>query len=366
MTLILVSLPGAVRARTVLEGSVDGYVHQQMAAGHIPGLALAVVRNHRVEKVSAYGVASLEFGVPVSTKTRFHVASISKSFTSIAIMKLVEQGRLSLNGRLGEVLDGLPPAWREVKISQLLDHTSGLPDVMIDSEKSLDTIADTADEALKLLREKPLDFETGSQWRYNQTNYLLLSLVIERLSGKPFADFCQAELFAPLKLPSPVFADSREIVADRATVYTAFGRDGTDEPDPMHLHVLSYRMSSIVYPAGGLNISVMDFAKWVLALMDAKLISRASLDALWTPARRNDGTVIEDVPPGSEVWKNGGRGWMLAPNAEHPAAGHLGGARGSFMVYPKDALAVIVLTNLQGAQPDQLAEHIARLYTGSR
>jgi len=344
---------------------LDAYVQAEMTRRHIPGLALAVIQGQQLRKMSTYGYASVEYSVPVQPATVFHLASISKVFTSVAVMVLVDSGKLNLDDRIGKYLDGLPPKWQSISIRRLLSHTSGLPDFLTNPEVSLATVADTPQGTLKALRSRPMDFEPGSRWQYNQTNYMLLSMLIEKLSGQSFAQFCKSHLFAPLSLESAVFADQRAVVANRATEYTRL--DLTNEANPMldHAELLDYRMAPILYPGGGMNISVADFSRWLMALTAGKLISKQSLETLWMPAQLKDGKSVDGLEYPAP-WTSYGLGWMLNPHGNHPQAGHMGGARTSMAVFPKDDLAVIVLTNLQGDEPDSLLTEIANRYLAVR
>jgi len=319
-----------------------------MTKRRIPGLALAVIRRGRIEKITSYGYANAEFSVPVTSSTLFQVASITKEFTSVGVMELVEAGELKLDDRIGAYLDNLPVKWRDVTIRQLLNHTSGLPDII---NKASESLAETPDEALQLLRDKPLDFATGSQWAYNQTNYMLLQLLIEKVSGLSFEQFCKARLFAPLQLSSPTFG-GQVIINQRASIYTAVVV-GADPPKVLdRLEIYNAKMIPMLYSAGGLNIPIEDFAHWIVALLNGKLISTASLEDLWTPARLNDGHTFDSY----------GLGWWLALQSPHPAVGGNGGGRASFFAYQKDGLVVIVLTNLLGSNPQSLVDAIGHQY----
>lgn len=355
------SLMSTARAvDTSLDHRVDDYVRAEMSQRKVPGAALVVIRDARIERIASYGVANIELAVPVSPQTLFHVASISKAFTAVGVMVLVEDRKLALDDRIGTHLEGLPASWQRVKVRQLLNHTSGLPDIMIDAEVSLETVADSAGDALEILRTRPVDFEPGTQWRYNQTNYLLASLLIQKLSGLPFEQFCAVRLFAPVKLTGPVFADGRAVVANRATLYTVL--DFSPAAASLdHLNVLDYRMAPIVYPAGGLNISASDFGSWLLALMRGQLISEASLRELWKPAVLNDGSVVDSLPF-PKPWRNSGLGWLMNLQAAHPVIGATGGSRAAVAIFPTHHLAVVVLTNLEGSQPDSITTGVAELY----
>ena len=346
-----------------VDRSVDAYVRDVMAKRHIPGLALSVIRRGQVERVASYGQASLEFSVPVSAGTLFSVASVTKTFTAVGVMKLMEAGKLKLDDSIGTYLGGLPDRWRAVTIRQLLGHTSGLPDVV--KSPIPDPIAETPEEATSILRDRPMDFAPGTRYRYNQTNYLLLGLLIEKLSGQPYAQFMQTELFAPAELSDPKFGDTHALIANRGPMYTPRHVPATGD-SAADLELAQWKTPPMLYPANALNISAKDLARWLVVLMGERVINRASLEALWTPVRFNDGRVYE-IPPSSDYpWRNQGLGWLLVPDQRHPAAGGSGGGSAAFLWYPKDSLAVVVLTNTQGANPDwSVVGDIARMYLGS-
>ena len=186
-------------------------------------------------------------------------------------------------------------------------------------------------------------------------------MLIEKVSGQPFVQFCNERMFRPLNLKGPQFGDSRAVIQNRATVYTPY-RYGAGKPAVLdHAEVLNYEFSPMTYPFDGLNISIADFATWLNALLNGKLIRESSLEEMWMPAKLNDGSVPQR-PPSSALWRSYGLGWVVAPQAEHPIAGGTGGIRTAFFVYPKDKLAVIVLTNGQATRPEQFADQIAQRY----
>src|SRR5262249_14133423 len=131
-----------------------------------------------------------------------------------------------------------------------------------------------------------------------------------------------------------------------------------------HIEALDYRASPMLDPAGGLNISITDFSRWLVALQDGKLLKEQSLKILWTPAPLNDGSAVDKLKFPAP-WRSYGLGWMLSPQGDHPRAGHMGGARTSLGVFPRDDLAIVVLTNLQGDDPDSLVTAIAKMYLGA-
>lgn len=335
---------------------VDAFLAAEMAKRNIPGLAVAIVREGRVVKVASYGKANLELEVPVTERTVFQINSTTKSFSSVAVLMLVEAGMLRLDDPIGDHLDSLPRSWRAVTIRQLLNHTSGLPDV-VDQANGGALLARNVGAALRLLAEAPLLFKPASKWSYNQTNYMLLGMLIEKKSGMPFAQFCLEKEFKSLGITGAAFGDARVVVPNRATGYTKY----SNVPGPPTVldrpQNVWYEFEPILYTAAALNLSAKDFATWLAGLLGGKLISRQSLEEIWKPTTLADGTTVHLGGP-----RGYGLGWPVVDRKKHRAAGGSGGARAGFFVYPDDDLAVIVLTNLSGAGPESLVEGIAAIY----
>src|SRR6187455_1038662 len=143
----------------------DAWIRSEMATRRIPGMAVAVVQDGKMVFEKAYGLANVEFNVPVTTSTRFIIASTTKAWAATAIMMLVQQGKVGLNQPVGELLPGLPPSWQSVPVWRLMSHTSGLPDVMLNGNTG-EMISHNRDSALMLAGAKPLEFAVGAQWSY--------------------------------------------------------------------------------------------------------------------------------------------------------------------------------------------------------
>jgi CubicO group peptidase (beta-lactamase class C family) len=345
-----------------LDRSVDAYIRDVMTKRHIPGLALAVIKQGRIDRLASFGQASVEFSVPVTPATLFHVASVTKSFTAVGVIKLAEAGKLKLEDPIGSHLDGLPESWRDVTVRELLSHTSGLPDIV--KPGNPDPVAETPEQAIALLRNRPKGFAAGTQYRYDQTDYMLLGLLIEKLSGKSYVQFCETELFAPATLNDPQFGDSHTLIKNRGPIYTPYKFDETGTPAPAgHLQVQNWKSPPMVYPNNGLNISVRDLARWLVSLMNYKIISQGSLQVLMTPLRLKDGSPSEIPASPYYPWRGEAVGGLLVvPDAKHPAAGGTGGPYAAYLLYPRDKLAVVVLTNTQESNPDWIVGDIAQRY----
>lgn len=167
--------------------SIDVFIKNEMQKRKIPGLQLAIIKDGKIIKTGNYGLANVQDSVPVSDKTVFTINSITKAFTGVAIMQLVEAGKLELSAPVSGYLTDLPVAWKAVTIQQLLSHTSGIPDIVDEEEAVL--ISPDPEEAWKKVLASPMDFIPGEKFSYNQTNYLLLGRVIDKLSGMPFQEF---------------------------------------------------------------------------------------------------------------------------------------------------------------------------------
>ena len=184
--LAIIILLGTASAQT---NAVDSFLKRQMKELRIPGMQVTIVQHGKIALNKSYGMANLQDSVPVNNKSIFAINSCTKAFTGVAIMQLVEEGKIELAAPVSRYLDGLPSEWQPVTIKQLLTHISGLPDVLRLFNPTTHGIGEFGNEAAvwEKLKTMPMEFRTGEQFRYNQTNYVLLGKIIDKLSGKPFA-----------------------------------------------------------------------------------------------------------------------------------------------------------------------------------
>lgn len=335
----------------------DAWLRAEMAARQIPGMAVTVVRDGKVVFERAYGLANLEHEVPATTRTRFVIASTTKVWAGTAIMMLVEQGKVRLDQPIGELVPDLPTAWRAIPVRRLLSHTSGLPDV-IESPNTGTLLARTRDSALMIAGAKPLDFAAGTQWAYNQTNYVLLGMLIERVTGTPFMTWILEQIARPLGLETAIFGDSRAVVPGRATHYTRWALSAAGPPAVLDsLRVTSYLYESWMHLAAGLNTSATDLARFADAVRAGRVVSPATRDTMWTAIALADGTVFRFGGTSGM-----GLGWAVDDDPAGKVVSMSGGATASLRVYPSRKLSVAVLTNLQGAGPEQLSQGVAEFF----
>lgn len=327
---------------------LDDFIKAQMIDRKIPGLQLAVIKDNEIVKTASYGIANLQDNVPVTDNTVFTINSITKAFVGIAVMQLVEQGKIDLDAHPLDYISDIPEAWNIVTIRQLLTHTSGLPDIMSNDAKLISDQGDAA--AWDLVKQLPMDFKPNTQFRYNQTNYLLLGKIIEQVSGETFEDFIRKYQLAKVGMPRTIesgFAHMEMVIPAQARGYTYYKTGNLTnvyEEFPPYLRT-----------AAGMSSNAAEMANWLMALQSGQLLESKSLITLWTPAILDNGKT-----GGFNRFLNGyALGWPVVRRAEHPAVAPAGGDRAFVIIYPKDNLSVVILTNLMGAGPDQFADEVA-------
>ena len=329
--------------------SITSFLQDEMIKRNIPGLQVAIIRNGKVELVKSFGFANIENRVKVNDSAVFSINSATKAFTGLAIMQLVEEGKINLQGTISSYLDSLPDQWKEIKIYQLLTHTSGLPD-LVDIRKGGFVKGLKYPEALKAIREYPMEFTAGTQMRYNQTNYVLLGQIIEKLSGKSFEKFIQERQFDPAGMKRTGFGDSRDIIMDKAPTYRLskiternFVKGKTLER--------TWEEFTELRATAGINSSASELANWILSLQNGILLKPQSLKTMWEAGKLNNGN-----------YSGWALGWVARRNTAPRAVAGIGGARSWFYVYPDHHLAIIILTNLSTDQPEDLAPEVASFY----
>jgi CubicO group peptidase (beta-lactamase class C family) len=319
-----------------------------MQERQIPGLQLAVIQNGKVVLKRNFGLASLQYQVPVTDASLFSINSATKAFAGVAVMQLVQQGKIDLAAPIGQYLTGLPSAWQAVTVTQLLNHTSGLPDVLDQrSGKLVGPQPDDADAAWTAVQALPVEAPPGQRYRYNQTNYVLLAQLIERQGGQPFTAFVQRQQFDVADMPRSGFGDAKDVVVGKASSYV-LGSGGKG-----YRNVIE-DFPQFMRAGAGINSNVGELASWLIALQSGRLLAAASVERLWQPTSLNDG---KPAP-----WA---LGWPTIGRDAHRAVAGIGGARSAFYVYPNDGLAVVILSNLAGGQPEQLIDTVAGFYLPS-
>lgn len=333
---------------------IDAFINEKMGANHIPGLSLAVVRDGKVIFAKGYGMSNLELSVPANEKSVFPIYSITKTFTAVAVMMLVEEGKISLEDSILKHLNGLPEKWNRVTVRHLLTHTSGITDLCeAPASPCLQSRDFTQAEIVKFSADLPPEFEPGERWEYGNTGFFLLGMLIEKVSDKSYEQFLQMRIFTPLEMRDTRLENHHELVPNRADGYT--WQNGKFRN--------ALRVSpTLSFSFGGLVSTVLDLAKYDAALYTEKLLKKKTLDEMFTKSALNNGQSVEQ-----------GLGFGLSPYNGHRRIGHSGGHTGFAATISRlidDKITVIVLSNAdsKGYQKpesflmNEIANEIASFY----
>jgi D-alanyl-D-alanine carboxypeptidase len=326
-----------ISASAQLSADITAKIDQAAAAAlqrtGVPSASVAVVKDGKIAYVKAYGDAKLNPRTPADAKMRYSIGSISKQFTATALLMLQEQGKLSLDDKVGKYIPDLTRA-NEVTIRQLLSHTSGYQDywpqdyVMPGMLKPV-----TAQQIMDTWAKKPLDFDPGTKWQYSNTNYVIAGAIAEKVAGMPLWQFLEQRIFKPLGMSSAYDIDKTKLTESDPIGYYRFALGP--------LHPAPKEGPGWLFAAGEIAMTAEDLAKWDIAIIDQKLLKPASYAQFGTDTLLNNG-VSTRYGLGVNVGSNNGRR-VLSHNGE------VSGFTAQNTIFPDDRAAVVVLTNQDAA-----------------
>ena len=345
---------GPIRAQTssadkaALATRVDSLVKAYLAETHAPGLSVAVIRGRDTLMMAGFGLADRAKGKAATPATIYEIGSITKQFTSASIMRLVDQHKLSIDDELSKYLPRIPLHGHRVTIRHLLTHTSGIHSYTEVPAWQPHWSEDlTPDSIMGFVAKDTFDFAPGTRYKYDNSGYVLLGMVIEKVSGQTYAKFLENEIFKPLKLTHTSYCPSHPTDPAFAAGYSKNG-DGVKPA--------TYLSLTQPFAAGALCSTVGDLVMWERALTSGKVVSPESFALMSTAATLNDGKKI-----------NYGFGLVPGEMSGHAFISHSGGIPGFATMeyyFPADTLAVVVFTNYDSASPNVLAGNIARVVYG--
>ena len=323
---------------------IDAYVEAQMTAQHIPGLTLLVVKDGKTVKEKAYGVSNIRTKRPVEINDRFDMGSIGKTFTAAMIMQMVNQKKISLNQKVNTILTDFPDKWKETTIRQLISHESGIPDYAFMPGIGL---ADTYGQKLWIdtVYKANLDFPTGRLYQYSNSNFVLLGLILEKLTGKPYRQIAQDRIFGPAGLTKTGFKEAGKPLPEGSTAGYFF-IDGK-------LEDAGTGGVAATPSDGGEFTTVYDLQKWNTAMHNGSILPSKVVDQMQTPSRVSSGRNT-----------GYGLGWMTANIEGSPQITHGGnsvGFSGTLSTFPKQHLEIYMLCNLYPVGGDGFAVGVAKL-----
>lgn len=328
------------------EEFVDSVANTIVASGGVVGMSIGVARGDEILLAKGYGYANLEHAVPATGKTVYRIGSITKQFTAAAILLLAEEGEIAFDDPLTKFLPDYPAQGHTVTVRHLLDHTSGIRSVTAMPEFRLEKRQDaTHDEILATFKDVPFDFAPGEKFKYNNSGYYLLGVILENVTGETYAGFLQNRVFDPLALKDTCYDSHARIIPGRSSGYArAAGKK--------EFFNAEYLSMTRPFAAGSLASTVEDLIAWQRGLLKNRILTADSYTLMTTPGELNDGKPT-----------NYGCGVFLQKLDGHPVIRHGGGINGfrSELAYlPESDETIVVLTNTEGAQPNRLADRIAR------
>ena len=330
-------------AQNGVSTKVDDYLKAEMKAQQIPGLSLAVIKDGQLILAKGYGLANVEHQVPVKPETIFQSGSMGKQFTATAVMMLMEDGKLALDDKISKYFPDAPASWQNITIRHLLTHTSG----MTDYPPGFDFRRDyTEDELYERAKAIPLAFQPGDKWSYSNLGYVMLGIVIHKVSGKFYGDFLQERIFKPLDMSTARVISEADIIPNRAAGYRL------DKDQLKNQNWVSPSLNTTA--DGALYMNVYDMAKWDAALYTEKLLKRSSLEQMWTRVKLNNGE--------TQAY---GFGWSIGETRGHRFVQHGGawqGFKAQIIRYHDDKFTVILFANQARANQFRLAQGVAALF----
>jgi CubicO group peptidase (beta-lactamase class C family) len=334
------AIPQTTSTTSRMEQIVQDSVSRKVFMGTV-----LVARGDEILLDKGYGFANLELDVPDTPPTKFRLGSVTKQFTSAAIMLLQERGKINVNDLVKKYMPDAPAAWDKITIFNILTHTSGIPNYTNFPEyPALQAIPTTPQKLVARFIDKPLDFQPGEKYSYSNSGYIVLGYLVEKLSGETYEKFLQENIFAPLGMNDSGYDSNTALIPHRAEGYAPNPAGGILNAD--------YTDMTVPFSAGALYSTTEDMLRWEKGLYGGKLLKPESLVMMTTPFKNN-------YAFGLEVRTVNG----------HKVINHSGGIQGfNTMVsyYPDDKLEVIVLSNINGAAPQDLSTKLAAVAHGEK
>lgn len=330
-----------------LSSAIDKVLEQQFKPNETGAVAL-VSRNGKIIYKRALGMANVELNVPMKIDNIFRIGSITKQFTAVAILQLVEKGKLNLQDEITKFIPDYPTQNNIITIDHLLTQTSGIQDfTTIKDNAKRGAIDYTPKEMINYFKDQPMRFAPGTRYEYSNSGYFLLGYIIEQVTGKTYGQYLEENIFIPLGMNNSSYASNSRIIKNRATGYTRGDKA---------IENASYISMTQPYAAGATLSTVEDLYKWNQALQSNKLLKKETLEKALTRY------ILKD---GSE--SNYGYGWRIGYICESPSIWHGGlinGFMSMAMYLPKEDVYVVVFSNCDCKSPVDITEKLAALAIG--
>lgn len=343
LLLSLVIFPQILILAQSPDAAFDKLIGNQYKSGE-PGAVVLVAEKGRVVYRKAFGMADLELGIAMKPEMVFEIGSMTKQMTAVAVLMLMEEGKLSLQDEITKYIPDYPVQGHRITIHHLLTHTSGI--------RSYTSMQDwqplwrkdlTPSEMIDVFKNQPMDFAPGEQYLYNNSAYFMLGYIIEKASGLSYAQFLKERIFEPLKMNNSYYGSHEQIIPLRASGYQK-------KEDFVNAEYLSLTQP---YAAGSVMSCVDDLLTWQMAIRDNKLVKKETIQLAFTDYRLNDGKPIHY-----------GYGWVLNEINDSPTIEHSGGIFGyttNGIWLPEEDVYVVMLTNRDDFGPSDISTRLAAM-----
>ncbi|MGG7467982.1 serine hydrolase [Chryseobacterium arthrosphaerae] len=303
--------------------AIDAYIKKVIRVNEIPGMAVGIVKDNKVTFQKYYGTETLESDKKVNPQSMFRIYSNTKLMSNIGLFQLIEQGKISLDDNISKYLDHIPDAWKNVQVKHLVSHSSGIPDWIRFEDISLNA---TNAEVIDRLSKEKMDFETGSEYRYNQTNYMLIAMLIEKITGETFEDYILENQFSDAKNQVVFSSDSKEEIPNRIVKYI-YNKD-THKYDKS-----TFVEGRRAHPANGLAITLPAFLQWSIHLSKNDFLKPATKEMMWKP--------FEYTRKSASFT----HGWDMSIFNNIKAYSFSGGNVSAYKIFPEDNMAIMLMYN---------------------
>ncbi|MDN3692929.1 beta-lactamase family protein [Chryseobacterium tructae] len=321
--------------------AIDQYVKEVIKTNQIPGLALGIIKDDRIIFQKYYGTETLESDKKVDSNSMFRIYSTSKLMTNVGIFQLIEKGQLSLEDPISKYIKNVPEQWQDIKVKNLITHSSGLPNLIAFNDILAD---DSNTKVIERLAKEKMDFKTGNEFRYNQTNYFLLTMIIEKITGQSFEDFILNNQFSDAKNQVIFSSNALEKIPNRVVKYNY-------NPEKKQYEKSTDVSGTRAHSANGIAITLPAFLKWSTHLSKNDFLNPKTKEMMWQPF---------DFGNKKDVFAYG---WDISKVNNIVSYNFSGGNVSAYKIYPHHNMAIIMMSNGYNIFPVQyrMINHIASM-----
>jgi len=342
-SICIIFLLVSVIATAQRQDTIDRLIDRKMQEQKLVGLSVGIIKDGKLVKLTGYGLANREYRVLADENTVYKLASISKHMIAVAIMKLNEEGRLKLTDKVTKYFTDAPVSWSDITIRHLLNHTSGL---VRESPGFRFNLAQSDSVLIRQAYDIPLTFPTGTKWEYCNLGYFMLAEVIRKVTGIPFAQYMEKEIFSKYKMDRTATTAVYDINPFKAEGYISRGKDS----------MMKAEAQIALRPSGAFISTVTDMMKWEMLIQNEQIMSKQSWQQMWGDtvlSTRKD-------PAGGDVFY--GYGFQTTTYDHRKLVFHGGslpGFRTMYFRFPEERTAIVILANADQAELAPVAWEIA-------